>query len=98
MRAVEGDATGWLAETAVAADVKKLRAASGRAEEGAEETSRSLAGRGFNDGAEAKRRAEGGNVAAGYQKLDQLLAQPVYNPDPAAVPEFAREGGLGGGR
>lgn len=93
-----GGASGWLAATAVTAKGGKLRAGSGEAGERAGATSRSLAGRGFNEGAEAKRRAEGGDVAAGYRKLDELLKRPAYNPDPAAVPEFAREGGLGGGQ
>jgi len=99
VRAVDGKATGWLSTSAVATDPAKLRAASGRADERAGATSRSLAGRGFNEQVEAKRRAQGGNVSEGYRRLDQLLAQPAYNPDPAAVPEFAHEGGLtGGGR
>jgi len=98
VRTVEGKATGWLSGTAVSADPVKLRAASGHAEEQAGATSRSLAGRGFNDQVEAKRRAEGGNVAEGYRRLDQLLAQPAYNADPAAVPAFVEAGGLGGGK
>jgi len=98
VRATEGNEAGWLSATAVASDPAKLRAASGRAEDRAGATSRSLAGRGFNEEAEAKRRAGGGDVALGYKRLDELLAQPAYNADPAAVPEFALEGGLGGGR
>jgi hypothetical protein len=98
VRAVDGKEAGWLSATALATDVAKLRAASGQAGERAGATSRSLAGRGFDEEVEAKRRAQGGDVAAGYRMLDQLLAEPMYNPDPAAVPAFVAEGGLGGGR
>jgi len=98
VRAVEGKQAGWLSATAVSTDPVKLRAASGHAEERAGATSRSLAGRGFGEEVEAKRRARGGDIAAGYRVLDDLLAQPAYNPDPAAVPAFVEEGGLGGGR
>jgi Bacterial SH3 domain len=98
VRATEGKEAGWLSATAVASDPAKLRAASGRAEDRAGATSRSLAGRGFNEQAEAKRRADGGDIALGYKRLDELLAQPAYNVDPAAVPEFVEAGGLGGGR
>lgn len=98
LRVRGGDASGWLAATAVTAQGAKLRAGSGEAGERAGATSRSLAGRGFDEKAEASRRSQGGDVAAGYRKLDELLAEPAYNPDPAAVPEFAAEGGLGGGQ
>jgi hypothetical protein len=97
VRATGGKEAGWLSASALAADPAQLRAAPGRAEDRAGATSRSLAGRGFGEEAEAKRRAGGGDVALGYRRLDELLALPPYNPDPAAVPEFAREGGLAGG-
>jgi len=98
VRAAKGGAEGWLSSTALATDARKLQAGSGSAEERAGATSRSLAGRGFNEGVEAKRRAAGGDIALGYRRLDELLALPLYNPDPAAVPAFAAEGGLGGAR
>jgi hypothetical protein len=99
VRAAEGGAAGWVSATALATDPAKLRAGSGQAGERAGATSRSLAGRGFNEQAEATRRAGGGNVAEGYRRLDELLEEPAYNPDPAAVPGFLAEGGVtGGGR
>jgi hypothetical protein len=98
VRAAEGKEAGWLSATALAADPARLRAASGGAGDRAGTTSRSLAGRGFNEKAEAARRSQGGDVALGYRRLDELLAQDACNADPAAVPEFAREGGLGGAR
>lgn len=99
VRATEGKEAGWLSASALATDAAKLRAGSGQAGERAGTTSRSLAGRGFNEQAEAQRRAGGGNVAEGYRRLDALLREPAYNPDPAAVPGFLGEGGVtGGGR
>ncbi|HEX5138508.1 MAG TPA: SH3 domain-containing protein [Planctomycetota bacterium] len=98
VRAEEGRAAGWLSASALATDVAKLKGGSGSAEERAGTTSRSLAGRGFDEEVEAKRRAGGGDIALGYRRLDELLALPAYNPDAADVPAFAAEGGLGGAR
>lgn len=96
VRATADKQAGWVSASALATDVASLKGASGGAGDRAGATSRSLAGRGFDE-AEAKRRAAGGDIALGYRRLDELLAQAAYNPDPASVPDFAREGGLEGG-
>lgn len=97
---IEGGESGWLAQSALTPPDTTLKAGKGDADEHAGTTTRSLAGRGFNEQVENARRDEmrGSNVEKGYEKLDALLAKPAYSVDPSEVPAFAAEGGLGGGR
>jgi len=102
VRVVKGGATGWLASSALAGSAEALKAGSGGAGDRAGQTSRSLAGRGFNARVEKARRdelrAKGSNVEDGYRKLDALLARPPYTVRPEEVPAFVQDGQLGGGR
>ncbi|MFI5401712.1 MAG: SH3 domain-containing protein [Planctomycetota bacterium] len=97
---VEGGESGWLAQSAVTPKNTTLKAGKGSADARAGRTTRSLAGRGFSEEVERSRREElrGSDVDKGYQTLDALLLRPPYSIDPAEVPAFAREGGLGGER
>lgn len=99
---VEGGEGGWIAQSALTPPDTTLKAGKGDADARAGRTTRSLAGRGFNEQVERSRRdelrAEGSNVEGGYEKLDTLVARPPYSVDPSEVPAFVREGDLGGGR
>jgi hypothetical protein len=99
---IEGGESGWLAQSALTPPDTTLKAGKGDADAHAGSTTRSLAGRGFNEQVESARRDElragGSNVEAGYEKLDALLKKPCYSADPGEVPAFAAEGGLGGDR
>ena len=100
VRVVEGGATGWVAQSALTPKDTTLKAGKGDADARAGRTTRSLAGRGFSEEVERSRREElrGSDVEKGYETLDALLKKPAYSVDPAEVPAFALEGGLGGDR
>lgn len=100
VRVVEGGESGWLAQSAITPKDTTLKAGKGAADAHAGSTTRSLAGRGFSEEVERSRREElrGSEVEKGYETLDALLKKPAYSIDPAEVPAFALEGGLGGGR
>jgi hypothetical protein len=100
VRQVRGGAAGWIKEASLHGGATDLRAGKGGSER-AGRTTRSLAGRGFNEGVERTRRArlkrEGSSIEQGYRELDALLARrKVFSPDVADVPAFARQGELGG--
>jgi hypothetical protein len=100
VRLVEGGESGWVAQSALTPPDTTLKAGKGDADARAGRTTRSLAGRGFSEEVERSRREElrGSDVEKGYETLDALLKRPPYSVDPAEVPAFAAEGGLGGGR
>jgi hypothetical protein len=97
VRRLDAPARGWLQTSALHSDPVALKAGADRPTR-ADATTRSLAGRGFNEQVEADRRRRAkGSLEQGYKTLDALLARPAFSADPAKVPGFVAAGGLEGG-
>lgn len=102
VRQVKGGASGWTKEASLHGGKTALRPGKGGGER-AKRTSRSLAGRGFNERVERARRSrlrtDGSSIERGYRTLDSLVARRgVFTIDAAEVPAFARAGELGDSR